>query len=87
MEIKYLLSEDYNDKRKLGKETIFCFSKKKLDELYPDKDYKIIGEISGEISEDSDKNVFLFHNKKYKISPYGTANKFIYSKRIFIGRF
>lgn len=42
----YLLlsTTDHDQKVKIEKQELFCYSRKQLDKLYPDKDYKIVGE-------------------------------------------
>ena len=42
----YLLlsTTDHDQKAKIEKQELFCYSKKQLDKLYPEKDYKIVGE-------------------------------------------
>ena len=88
MEIEYVLKDDYNKKEKINKEGIFCYSKKKLNKIYPDKDYKVVGEISGKCIDPSeqkeDDKVLNYHGKCYVVDSYGTANKLIYGRNKFI---
>ena len=39
-----MMMDDYDQKVKIEKENILCYSKKQLDRLYPDGGYHIIGE-------------------------------------------
>lgn len=84
MERKYILNDDYDQKEKIKKEEIFCYSKKQLKKLYPNEDYKIVGEIKGKFAEEDDKEFLTYRNRKYVIDPYGTANKLIYGRKRFI---
>ena len=88
MEIKYILKDNYDQKEKINKNQIFCYSKKKLDELYPEGNYKIIGEISGKTINQNeirpDQSILKFQDLNYIIDELGTANKFIYSRKSYI---
>lgn len=88
MQIRYILKDDYDQKEKLKKEKIFCYSKKKLNDLYSEKDYKIVGEISGKTinKEDikPDQRVLEYNGLYFLIEDYGTANKIIYARKRFI---
>ncbi len=51
---KYQLSDRYGEKYKIKKEKIDCFSKSEMEDMYPDKNYNVLGET-------------IFKNKKEKI--------------------
>lgn len=84
MERIYQLNNDYNHKEKLKKEDIFCYSKNQLKKLYSNGNYKIVGEIKGDLADENDPDYLLYRNHKYKIKPYGTASKIIYGRKRFI---
>ena len=42
---RILSTTDHDQKVKLGKREIFCYSKKQLDKLHPEKDYRVVGEV------------------------------------------
>ena len=44
MQHSFMMMDDYDQKVKIEKENILCYSKKQLDRLYPNGDYHIIGE-------------------------------------------
>lgn len=39
----HIFKQDYDKRVKVGDEYVFCYSKKKLSELYPEKDYSLVG--------------------------------------------
>lgn len=44
MRYSVAMMSDYDQKVKIGKEKVFCYSKKQLEKAYPDGNYQIVGE-------------------------------------------
>ena len=86
MVINYQFTEEYDKKIKLKKEELFCFSQKKLEELYPDGGYTVVGEMNGEeIEQESDlkeqEAALSFHGKLYRVRKKGSYSKLRYSRK------
>lgn len=88
MQIRYILKDNYDQKEKIKKAKIFCYSKKKLDELYPEGGYKLVGEVSGKIIEKKDlkpdQRTLDYNGQFYLVEDYGTSSKIIYGRKRFI---
>lgn len=53
MEYKIVPHSDYDRKVKIEKQNIFCYSKKQLEKLYPNGDFRLIGETRAHNRKDS----------------------------------
>jgi len=57
VEFKYILKDDYDSKCKVNHDDVFSYSKSKLDDLYPNNEYEIIGETFEKNKRDYKTNV------------------------------
>ena len=64
-----LTTTDHDQKVKLEKQELFCYSKKQLDKLYPEKDYNIIGEARANNKKEAIAQLRL-GQKHYGVSRY-----------------
>ena len=77
--MKIINKNDYNATIKTNDRDIKCYTKKKLDELYHNGNYKIIGEISkNNKKEGIDKIVIA--NKEFIVSKYNKNNNIMFRK-------
>ena len=89
MDYKYNLLADYNKFCKIHDTSVSCFSKKELLKKYPDKDFKIIGEISGKVYEsekiyDEQPKTIILKDTEYIVENLNSNLKFIYGRYHFI---
>lgn len=74
---------DFDDSYKVKKRKIPCYSKDKLDDLYPNEDYILVGETK---KKNKKKQIgsFNFDGLELKVSEVGANSKIIYKKANFV---
>ena len=86
-----ILKQDYDHRVSIEKRNVLCYSKKKLRALYPDGNFRIVGEAHRTKAPKNAQNApqkpdnalgeyALDETKKLTVSPVGTKNRFLYKK-------
>lgn len=65
---------DYDNEIKIYGEEIECYSPKKMKELYPDKDYKVVGEVRSQNKKEAVERIMI-GSKSRKVAEPDTFNK------------
>ena len=65
---------DYDNEIKIYGEEIECYSPKKMKELYPNKDYKVVGEVRSQNKKEAVERIVI-GSKPRKVAEPGTFNK------------
>lgn len=76
-------ANDHDHKLKLQGQEFTCYSKKKLDQLYPGGGYRIVGEVCQNNKEAGIAQVLL-EKKSHKVSQIGGHSKLLYSRSGYI---
>jgi len=72
--------QNYNQSVKINDRNIKCYSKKKLNELYPSGNYSIFGETF-ENNKKKVKDTIILGKKKLNVSEYGKNSKLLYKRK------
>ncbi len=80
---KIFAKADFDDSYKVKKHKIACYSKDKLDELYPNKDYVLVGETKYKNKKKAIGS-FTHNNLEFKVSELDSHSKFIYRKANYV---
>lgn len=80
MVYKPLLRQDCDKKIKFDKIPLFCYSYKKLKELYPEKDYLLIGDTraGGKSRDNNDTPCLEIESKRYALFENGSESRLRY---------
>jgi len=71
----HIFKNDYDKRVKIGGEYVFCYSKAKLDSLYPEKDYSLIGEVRNTIPKDKPDSKRAQKRAEKKIGNFKAGGK------------
>lgn len=75
--------KDYDAFIKVNGRDIKCYSKNKIQKLYPNGNYKIVGETF-EKNKKTSKDIIEIANKKLNVSRYGSNSKILYKRKGYI---
>lgn len=75
-----IAKKDYDATVKINDRDIKCYSKKKIKNLYPDGNYKIVGETF-EKNKKQEKDIIVIADKKLIVSEYGKNSKLRYKRK------
>lgn len=75
--------KDYDACVRINGRDIKCYSKNKIKELYPNGNYKIVGETF-EKNKKRNKDIIEIANKKLNVSKYGSNSKILYKTKGYI---
>ncbi|MBR2587775.1 MAG: hypothetical protein IKD77_01035 [Bacilli bacterium] len=78
--MKIIAKNDYDTTIKINDRDVRCYSKKKIKELSPDGNYKIIGETF-EKNKKRKEDIIKLANKELVVSKYGENSKVIYKRK------
>lgn len=80
MMLKRIPKQDYDEQYKVGKDAkILCYSKKQLDQLYPDAAYTIIGETTQNNKKEKIAELQVDGHDALIVSKYGEHKGLLYS--------
>jgi len=85
-EFLYLSKEDYDKKLKINGDELLVYSKKKLKDLYPEKDYEIIGETFEKKKRNKEKDIgkIELNDKLLYVGENGKHNKLFKKPSAFV---
>lgn len=85
-EFLYISKEDYDKKLKINDDDLFAYSKKKLKDLYPQKDYEILGETFEKKKRNKEKDIgrIELNEKRLNVSENGKHNKLFKKQGAFV---
>lgn len=67
---------DYDNEIKIYGEELECYSPKKMKELYPNKDYKVVGEVRSQNKKEAVERIMI-GSKARKVAEPGAFNKIL----------
>ena len=82
MDYRSVLKDDFDESLNFRKQTLHCYSRKELDNIYGDKEYHIVGEIFEKEAKDKvkSKGSVLVDTEKYKLYRERTRNRFFFKE-------
>jgi len=82
----YLLKEDYDSQVKINDEELKVYSKKKLNDLFPNKDYEIVGETFEDKKRDKKKDIgrIELNEKRLNVGANGDYCKIFKKQSTFV---
>jgi len=85
-EFIYLEKEDYDKQIKINEEEIKVYSKKKLNELFPNGDYALVGETFENKKRDKEKDIgrIELNEKRLNVSENGSHSKLFKKQSAFV---
>ena len=81
--MKIIQKKDYDTNYSINDRDIKCYSKKKINDLYPDGNFEIVGETFENNKKDKIDKIKIAQ-KELVVSEYGKNSKIKYSKKYFI---
>jgi len=85
-EFLYILKEDYDKELKINDEDLKVYSKKKIKDLYPDKDYVIVGETAEKKKRDRENDIgrIELNEKRLNVGENGNHNRLFKKQGAFV---
>ncbi|MBE6113908.1 MAG: hypothetical protein E7191_02400 [Erysipelotrichaceae bacterium] len=72
IQLNYVLKNDYDKVIKLGNESVFCYSDKKIKELYPSGGYELVAETNGKLGSAEKVGILTVSTMNISIYSQGT---------------
>ena len=54
MDFNHIFKNDYDKRIKIGGEYVFCYSKEKMQALYPENNFSVAGEVSTKLPKEEE---------------------------------
>lgn len=75
---RILPTTDHDQKVKIEKQEIFCYSKEQLDDLYPDGGYTIVGETTHKNKKEIKSKLLLKKDEELDVSEFKSHSRILY---------